>query len=215
MTKAFEMIKKEKFIALARHVPPAAIPDLASALLKGGVKILEITFDPCDPDTVANTAEAISLANAAGMLTGAGTVLNVEMVDAAFNAGAEFIISPNTDREVIERTKELGLLSIPGAYTPSEIVCAFKFGADIVKIFPVLPHQTDYVKVVSSPLAHIPFMVTGGVNQDTAADFLNAGAMIVAAGASIIKPELVAQKNWAEISRLAAKHVAAIKNGVS
>lgn len=106
------------------------------------------------------------------------------------------------------------MLAIPGAYTPSEIVKAYKLGADMVKIFPVLPHQIDYVKVVSSPLSHIAFMVTGGVNQDTAADFLNAGAVAVAAGASIIKPELVSQKNWNEISRLAEAHVMTIKNGV-
>ena len=207
-------IKQERFIALARHVGTDIIADVAKALYAGGIRILEITFDPGDPDTLKNTAGSIRIAAGTGMLIGAGTVLTVDAAVAAYEAGAAFIVSPNTDEKVIAKTKELNMLSIPGAYTPTEIVNAHEIGADIVKIFPVLPHQLDYVKVVSSPLSHINFMVTGGINPGNAADFLKSGAVAVAAGASIIKTELVRNKNWNEISRLAEEHLLAIKKGL-
>lgn len=211
---SFSVIKKERFIALARHVNLEIIADVAKALYAGGIRILEITFDPSDPDTLKKTAEAIKISIAAGMLTGAGTVLTVDAVEAACAAGAEFIVSPNADEDVISRTKELNMLSIPGTYTPTEIVRAKKIGADIVKIFPVLSHQLDYIKVVTSPLSHIDFMITGGINPDNVAAFLNTGAIAVAAGASIIRQDLLQDKNWQGISRLAEAHLMSIKKGV-
>ena len=214
MMDAFSLIKQQRFIVLARHVSAGAMEDVVKALYKGGIRILEITFDPCDPDTLRNTSKAIKTSIAGGMMTGAGTVLTVVEAEAAHAAGARFIVSPNTNAQVIRRTKELKMLSIPGAYTPSEIVNAHELGADIVKIFPVLPDQLDYIKVVTSPLSHIAFMVTGGINPDTVAGFLNAGAVAVAAGAAIIKPELVRDKNWEEISKLSRMHLDAIKRGV-
>lgn len=210
----FELLQKEKFIALARHVAVADIGDVAQALYAGGLQILEITFDPSDPDTIPKTARAIELALKSGMIVGAGTVLGAEMVDAAHQAGAHFIVSPNTDELVIRRTKELELFSVPGAYTPTEIVRAHSLGANLVKIFPVLPHEVDYVKVVTSPLSHIRFMVTGGITPETIPAFLNAGATAVAAGASLIRSDLVSCKKWNEITHLAQQHRAAIESTV-
>ena len=214
MTNTLETITRERFIVLLRGVVPGNIDKVLHALREGGIKILEITFDPADADTIAKTSACLEKSIAAGMLTGAGTVLNAEMLEAAHKAGAKFIVSPNTDIELIKRTKELGLLSIPGAYTPSEIVKAHNAGADLVKVFPVLPHQIDYLKVIMAPLSHIKFIVTGGVNPETAATFLAAGVTAVAAGASIVKPELVAAQQWNEITRLAKAHLRAINNGV-
>ncbi len=207
----FSIIEKERFIALARHVEVEMIGDLADALIDGGIRILEITFDPGSPDTLRQTAKAIETAATKGILIGAGTVFTEEAVNAAYSAGAQFIVSPNTDERVINRTKALGMLSIPGAYTPNEIVNAWKLGADIVKIFPVLPHQLDYVKVLTSPLSHIDFMITGGVNPENIADFLATGAIAVAAGATLVKPDLVKSRNWHEITILARKHLEAIE----
>jgi 2-dehydro-3-deoxyphosphogluconate aldolase / (4S)-4-hydroxy-2-oxoglutarate aldolase len=210
----FEIIKRERFIALTRNVNVDVMEELVKALYKGGIRVLEITFNPSDDDTLVKTAACIAKAVESDMLVGAGTVLNTAMVEAAHEAGAKFIVSPNTNVKVIKRTKELNMLSMPGAYTPCEIVRAHELGADLVKIFPVLPHQVNYVKVVSGPLSHIKFMVTGGINPETAPLFLEAGATIVAAGASIIKPELVYGGKWQEITMLAAAHIKAIKNGV-
>ena len=207
------LIEKERFIALARHVPLADIAGLVKALEDGGIRLLEITFDPCDPDTLRTTQKAIKTAVSAGMATGAGTVLSVEAVEAACDAGAQFIVSPNTDEQVMARTKELGRLSIPGAFTPTEIVKAHQMGADIVKVFPVLPHQLDYVKVLTGPLPHIPIMVTGGVNPGNAADFINAGATAVAAGATIVSPAALRARDWRQITERARAHVDAIREG--
>ncbi|HBE01901.1 MAG: hypothetical protein A2096_17175 [Spirochaetes bacterium GWF1_41_5] len=212
MMDVFALIKQERFIALIRHVSCTVMEDVVKALYAGGIRIVEVTFNPSDPQTMNHTSNAIKIAIQGGMITGAGTVLSVRDADAAYEAGACFIVSPNTNHNVVKRTKKLKMLSIPGAYTPNEIVNAYNLGADIVKIFPVLPHQIDYIKVITSSLSHIPFMITGGINPDTIAEFLNSSAIAVAAGASIIKPELVNNKNWNEISRLAEMHLTPIQS---
>ena len=211
MNKNLETIFRERFIAILRGIAPSDVPPVMEALAKGGIRIVEITFDMLDPETRAKTAESIRHSIAAGMLTGAGTVLEPDMVDAAVEAGAEFIISPNSDEAVIRRTKQLGKLSIPGNFTPAEVVNAYRMGADIVKLFPVLPEWVNYVKVVHSPLPHIPLLVTGGVTTVNAGKILQAGASAVAAGASLVSSELVRAKDWAEITRRAAAFVAAVK----
>ena len=211
MNKNLETIFRERFIAILRGIAPSDVPPVMEVLAKGGIRIVEITFDMLDPETGAKTAESIRHSIAAGMLTGAGTVLEPDMVDAAVEAGAEFIISPNSDEAVIRRTKQLGKLSIPGNFTPAEVVNAYRMGADIVKLFPVLPEWVNYVKVVHSPLPHIPLLVTGGVTTVNAGKILQAGASAVAAGASLVSSELVRAKDWAEITRRAAAFVAAVK----
>lgn len=211
MNKNLEIIFRERFIAILRGIAPCDVSPVMEALAKGGIHIVEITFDMLDPETKAKTAESIRHSIAGGMLTGAGTVLEPDMVDAAVEAGAEFIISPNSDEAVIRRTKQLGKLSIPGNFTPAEVVNAYRMGADIVKLFPVLPEWVNYVKVVHSPLPHIPLLVTGGVTTENAGKILQAGASAVAAGASLVSPELVREKNWKEITRRAAAFTAAVK----
>jgi 2-dehydro-3-deoxyphosphogluconate aldolase/(4S)-4-hydroxy-2-oxoglutarate aldolase len=142
---------------------------------------------------------------------GAGTVLSVPFAEAAYEAGAEFIVAPNTDPAVIAYTKSKGLLSVPGAYTPSEIVNAYALGADIVKIFPILPDGEGYLKNVISPLSHIPFMVTGGINPDTIEKFLAMGPVAVAAGATIATRELAEAEDYDTIRANAEKHTRRIR----
>ncbi len=212
-----DLIKKEKFIAIARGISPAHMEKVAEALYAGGVRFFEITFNPSRPDTAEETALSIRAAVKAaggGLIIGAGTVICMEYLEAAYRAGAKYIISPDTDIDIIKRTKELGLLSIPGAYTPTEIKAAFKAGADIVKLFPITINDIPYLKNVSAPLPHIPFLTTGGVNPDTAAAFLEAGAVAVAAGASVIRPDIVMAGDFAEITRLARLHVDAVRTKI-
>lgn len=213
----FNFIKQEKFIALARFVPPEAMEKVAEALYNGGVRLFEIPFNPSRKNTIEETKESIKAARrAAGgkLAIGAGTVVSIDFLEAAYEAGASFIVSPNTNINIISRTKELGLLSIPGAYTPTEIQSAYDAGADIVKVFPITVNDIPYLKNIMTPLSHIPFITTGGVNQDTAAAFLEAGAIAVAAGASIVKPELVREGNYAEITRLAKMHIDSVKKSI-
>ena len=206
---AFEELKIARFIAIARRVPLDRIVPCAEAVAKAGVTFLEITFDPSDADTLADTAAKVRAVRAAlpRMHVGCGTVLNVEMADAAAEAGAEYLVAPNTKPAVIERAHEHGLPMIPGAYTPTEIADAYDLGADLVKIFPVPPGAESYVKNVMSPLSHIPFIVTGGVNPRTIRAMLDTGAVAVAAGATILRPDLVATGNYAAMTDLARQHL--------
>lgn len=215
MIDTVEFIKKNKFIAILRNIPEAKIKDTAKALYNGGVRIFEITFNPSEEDTEEKTARAIETVKnvcGSGISVGAGTVVKNEFVAAAKKAGAQFIVSPNTDNEIIKLTKENGMISIPGAFTPSEIVSAYKIGADIVKIFPIEPHNISYLKNILSPISHIPFITTGGVNKDTAKELINTGALALAAGASIIPKDALENGNFNIIEEKARELISIINN---
>lgn len=206
---SLELLKKHRFVGIFRHIRPEYALQAAQAMYEGGIRIFEITFDPSRDTTMQETGSIIrQLRDHFGpeVSVGAGTVLTVDFARAAWEAGAEFIVAPNTDEQVISFTKEHGMLSIPGAYTPTEIMHAYKLGADVVKIFPILPDGEAYLKNVISPLSHIPFMVTGGINPDTVEKFLATGATALAAGATIVTRELVEQGAFDTIRENARRH---------
>jgi 2-dehydro-3-deoxyphosphogluconate aldolase/(4S)-4-hydroxy-2-oxoglutarate aldolase len=144
------------------------------------------------------------------MIFGAGTVTSPEMAEVAAAAGAAFIISPNTDQSVIARTRELELVSVPGAMTPTEIMNADKWGADIVKLFPSGVLGLDYIKAIRAPINHVKLMATGGVNVSNIKSFLDAGMVGVGVGGNLCSKKLVAEGRFEEIAALAAEYVAAI-----
>ena len=207
--KLFDELRAARFIAIARRVPADRIVPCAAAIAEAGVSFLEITFDPSDADTLRDTAAKVLAVRREfpRLHVGCGTVLTVDAADAAADAGAEFLISPGTKPAIIDRAHHHGLPMIPGAYTPTEIAGAWDAGADLVKIFPVAPGEESYVKNVMSPLSHIPFIVTGGVNPDTIRAMLATGAVAVAAGASVLRADLIAAGNYAEITDLARRHL--------
>lgn len=207
---ALEFINKYKFIAILRHIEPKYIASAAKALYDGGIRIFEVTFDPSNPNTIQDTSYIISkIYSLFGneVSVGTGTVLSVKYAKAAYKAGAQFIVSPCTDSRVIRYTKSKGMLSVSGAYTPTEIMNAYKLGTDIVKIFPILPDDETYLKNIISPLSHIPFMVTGGINPDTVEKFMKLGAAAVGAGITIITNELCEKGAFGEITEYAKKHL--------
>lgn len=170
-----EFILQNKVITICRKVYGEELLQLAGALLKGGVKLMEVTFDQADPDCIGKTAGAIrALVEKYGaqMKFGAGTVLSKEQVKAAKDAGAQYIISPNTDAAVVAYTKELGLVSIPGAMTPSEIIAAHNCGADIVKLFPAGTLGFAYIKDILAPISHVKLCATGGVTEENFPQYL-------------------------------------------
>lgn len=207
--RGMELIKKHRFIAILRHIPLHTVEGVAKALYEGGVRIFEVTFNPSASNTVEETGAIIKKIKSMygeEISVGAGTVINLEFARGAFEAGAEFLVSPCTKPEVISFAKENGMLSIPGAYTPTEIVNAYDLGADIVKVFPVAPHEVGYLKNVMSPLSHIPFIPTGGINPDTVEEFLKTGAVAVAAGATVVTKDLAEKGDWETITNNAKKH---------
>lgn len=204
-----DFLKEHRFIVILRYIDKNYIKDVAKALYDGGVRIFEVTFNPSDAHTCQSTAEMIKEIKAIygdEIMVGAGTVVCMDYAKAAFQAGAEFIVSPCTNKEIIEYTKQNGMLSIPGAYTPTEISNAHDWGADIVKIFPVLPDETDYVKTVFAPLSHIPFIPTGGISPDTIEAFLDTGAVAVGAGASVLNGDMVKNGQYDLITKNALVH---------
>ena len=201
-----EFIQENKVITICRKVYGEDLLRLAAALYEGGVKLIEVTFDQADPDCVEKTAEAIrSLCAAFGdrMMFGAGTVLTREQVKAAAEAGARYIISPNTDASVILFTKELGLVSIPGAMTPSEIITAHNLGADIVKLFPSGYLGFSYIKDILAPISHVKLCATGGVNEENWGEYLDLGFAGAGISGRLCDKKCIAAGDFAEITRRA------------
>ena len=208
-----EGILSEKLVVLFRRVPLEQMGELAKALVRGGVRYLEVTFDQEaeNPEELyAQSIRTIREATGDALCLGAGTVLNASQVRAAKAAGAEFVLSPSTDKEVIAVTKELGMVSIPGAMTPSEIVYAWNCGADIVKLFPADDLGYHYIWNIRGPLPHIPLIATGGVNPETIPEFLKHGINAVGTGVSIVNRDMLNRGDYAGIEALARAHVQAI-----
>lgn len=177
-----ERIKQEKIVAIFRHVPLEMVLKQVDLLVENGITIIEMTLNS------NNALESIAtLKNRYknDIYLGAGTVTTVEDVVNARDAGAEFIISPHMDIHVIKKTKELGLLSIPGALTPTEVFTAHTHGADMIKIFPASVMGVDYVKNLKGPYPSIPFMATGGIDEHNAKDYLAGGYDALGIGSSL------------------------------
>ena len=210
-----EQILDKKLVVIARAIPQDKIEKCVNAVIDGGVALIESTFLQSDKDCIAKNKlciETMVKAAKGRAVIGAGTVLNTEQVRAAYEAGAKYIISPNTNEAVIKETLKLGMISIPGAMTPTEIERAYSCGAHIVKLFPADDMGVHYIKNLKAPLSHIPLMATGGVNPDTIPEYYRAGAEAFGTGLTILKPEYVADNNFEGIKELAKAHVEAIKN---
>lgn len=200
-----EMIER-KIVAIVRGVPAKCMPKVAEALLAGGVSMLEITFDHAGKDGIAETLRSLAILKEKmgdRIRLGAGTVLAAAEVVEASRQGAEYIISPNVDESVIAKTKELGLLSMPGALTPSEVAAAHKMGGDIVKVFPAGTWGVEYIKAIRGPLGHIPMAAVGGVAPDNIASFFGAGVCCAGIGNNLVNAKKVADGDFHSITRVA------------
>lgn len=179
---SLEQILEYKIVAILRGCVPARIPDIAAALWAGGVRLLEITLNsPGALKAIREVADTMG----ERLLVGAGTVLNAAEAEAAIDAGARFILSPSLDIDTIRVTKQLGAVSIPGAFSATEILTAYRNGADIVKIFPASV-GASYFRDIRGPLPQIPLMPTGGVNLDNIREFRAAGAVAYGIGSALV-----------------------------
>jgi 2-dehydro-3-deoxyphosphogluconate aldolase/(4S)-4-hydroxy-2-oxoglutarate aldolase len=186
---------------------------LVEAMLAGGVTVVEVTMTV--PGAV-DLLRALKKQYGNRLLLGSGTVTTAAQAAATIEAGAEFVVSPSLHPEVIVKTKELGKVSIPGALTPTEVITAWNAGADYVKVFPCSAvGGASYLRALRAPFPELQLIPTGGVTQQTAADFLNAGARALGVGADLVnakaiaegKPEVVtdAARAYMEIIRLARR----------
>lgn len=213
--RIINLILEEKIIAIVRGAEPEQCKAVAKALYAGGIRLMEITYDQKRPESWQATANAIgALAREyeGRMFVGAGTVTCTELVEMTAKAGGAFIISPDTDVEVIRKTRELGLVSMPGAMTPSEIKIAHNAGADFVKLFPVGNLGASYLKAVKAPLSHIKIMAVGGVNEDNAAEFIKAGAVGLGVGGNLAKKAWIEAGEFDKLTAAAQALVEAVRN---
>jgi 2-dehydro-3-deoxyphosphogluconate aldolase/(4S)-4-hydroxy-2-oxoglutarate aldolase len=195
-------------VAVIRADSGEKLLEVAEALLAGGVEVMEVTFTV--PGAV-RVLEQVSSQLGDRVLLGAGTVLDSETARAALLAGAQFIVSPSTNTDVIRLCQRYDKLVMPGALTPTEVVTAWEAGADIVKIFPSDLTGPSYLKALHGPLPQVRLMPTGGVNLDTAASFLQAGACALGVGGSLVDARTVAQGDMGRIESLASQFVRIVR----
>ena len=203
-------VLKHMIIAIVRGMDKEQTVNIAKALYEGGIRFIEVTFNQKKPEEFYKTADSIrAIREAMGdkMYVGAGTVTSVELVDMAAEAGALYMISPDMDEEVIKRTRELGLVSMPGAYTATEAKKAYNAGADFVKLFPCIGDAPAYVKALCAPLSHIPFLAVGGVDANNANAFIKAGAVGVGVGSSLVNKKWVDAGEYEKITEEAKKMI--------
>lgn len=207
MNTLFQLLQY-KIVAIIRGARPEDVLPIAKALSAGGIKALEITLN--SPKALS-VIEAVADAIGDDVLVGAGTVLDAETARAAILAGAQFIISPTLDAGTIQATRRYGAVSIPGAYTATEILTAYTLGGDIIKVFPAATPQ--YIKDVRGPLPQIPIMPTGGVNLDNIQEFQKAGAVAFGIGSALVNTkQKVTDEYLKELTGKAQKFVQAIAN---
>lgn len=206
-----QKVLDKKIVAIVRGVYGEDALGLAKALYAGGIELLEVTFDQSKPESLNRTSDTVKLlCQELGdkMYFGAGTVTTIEMLNLAKEAGASFIVSPDFNPEIIKATVEAGLVSMPGAMTPTEILTAYRAGADFVKVFPTSTLGAAYIKGVRGPLNHIRLLAVGGVNEKNIAEFLAAGCVGAGVGGNLVNKTWIANGEWDKITALAKEFVA-------
>jgi 2-dehydro-3-deoxyphosphogluconate aldolase / (4S)-4-hydroxy-2-oxoglutarate aldolase len=210
MTKA-EVCARIQELAIIPAVRVATPDDAlfaAECVSNGGLPIVELTMTvPQATDLIAHLVKKHPR-----MIVGAGTVLDLETARACLAAGAKFITSPGLDLEIVAFTVQAGVVAMPGAMTPSEVIAAHKAGADFVKLFPCGQlGGVDYLHALKGPFPEIAFVAAGGVNQQTAGKYLAAGAAAVGIGADLIPPRAIAVREGDWIEELARRYVNTVK----
>lgn len=202
--QVYKTIRQEKIIAIIRGVDRACIVDIAEAILKAGIKLLEVT---CNTEGVFEMLELLNEKMGDRMFIGAGTVISADLCTKAILAGAKFIIAPDVNPDVIDYCVKRDVAVLPGAATATEIFTAKRRGAKMVKIFPASAIGIDYIKALRGPIDDVDFVAVGGVRPDNINDFFSAGCIAVAIGASVIRKDLVENRNWPAITDLALQYV--------
>jgi 2-dehydro-3-deoxyphosphogluconate aldolase/(4S)-4-hydroxy-2-oxoglutarate aldolase len=196
-------------VAILRFDDPGPLVEVVTSLADGGITVAEVTL------TVPGALEVIREAKrklGGRVLLGAGTVLDPETARAALLAGAEFIVAPNFNRDVIQLCRRYDKLVMPGAFTPTEVLTAWEAGADIVKVFPADILGPAFFKALRGPLPQVKLMPTGGVDLSNAAEYLKAGAVCLGVGGQLVDPKAVAARDFARITALARQYVEIVRS---
>lgn len=199
-------IEENKIIVIMRGFTTEQLLKSVEAMAKGGIKLVEVTFDQSgkikDEETSANI-RALKERFAGRVRIGAGTVMSERQAELAFEGGAEFIISPDCYEPVIRKTRELGMVSIPGVFSPTEAANAYRYGADFAKLFPNSELGISYLKALIAPLSHIKFLAVGGINHENMTDYINAGAKGIGVATAIADRKLILAEKYDELTEKA------------
>jgi len=204
--QTIQQILEHKVIVIVRGVAKEQLIPMAEAMYAGGIRLLELTYcadGSTSDEDMAENVKMLAEHFAGRMLIGSGTVLTEKQVELTCRAGVRFIIPPDACEEVIRKTRELGMVSIPGALTPTEIQLAHKAGADFVKLFPVANLGVGYIKNVKAPLSHIKFLAVGGVDDKNLKDYMAAGVCGIGVGGAIVDKKKIAAGDFAGITEAA------------
>ncbi len=211
-----KLVRDTRIVAIIRGFDSDTCLHLAEAYARGGIRLVEVTFNQKDPATWKDTAAAIrAIADhfEGEVRAGAGTVLTEEQLQICEDAGGEYMVSPNVNPDLIRSCTKRGLAAFPGALTPTEVASAWEAGASFVKLFPVGALGPGYVKALRAPLSHIPLLAVGGVNADNLADYMRAGCVGAGIGGSLTNKEWIAASAWDKITdaaRLLVSRAAAV-----
>ena len=209
LRKAQRLIEESGIVAIVRLDSSAQLVEVARAVANGGINVIEFTMTT--PDAL-KIIEVSVREFGEELLLGAGTVLDAETARSAILAGAEFIVAPTLDRGVIETCRRYGKVSIPGAYTPTEILTAWEGGADFVKVFPAEAGGPGYLKAIRAPLPQVKLIPVGGVSIENAADYIRAGAAAVAIGSNLVDKKTVAESAYGVLADRARRIRTAVQS---
>jgi 2-dehydro-3-deoxyphosphogluconate aldolase / (4S)-4-hydroxy-2-oxoglutarate aldolase len=202
--KVYEMIRRKKIIVIVRGVDKGKIINLAEAVLAGGIKFLEVT---CNTDGAFEMIKLLREKMGDKMVIGAGTVITTDLAEKAIEAGAQYIIAPDVNPEVIDYCVKRDAAILPGAATATEILTAKRHGAKMVKIFPAAAIGVAYIKSLRAPIDDVDFVAVGGVRPETIADFFSAGCIALGIGESVARKEFVEKDDWEAITETAKQYV--------
>ncbi|OUM94220.1 MAG: 2-dehydro-3-deoxyphosphogluconate aldolase [Thermobacillus sp. ZCTH02-B1] len=204
-----DLLLRERIVAIVRGLGGEAADRAAEALVAGGIRLIEVTMNTPDATrTIAAWREKFDGRAAVG----AGTVLDLKMAREAAAAGALYLISPNLDEEVIAFGAERGISVWPGAMTPTEIVRAWKAGAEAVKVFPMASLGVNYLAEIRAPLNHIPMIATGGVDLATIRSYFEAGAAAVGIGSRLLNREWIEAGEYGKLEENARRYVEIVRS---
>ena len=210
MLSTIEEIKARKIIAIFRNIPNDKVIETARALLNGGIRLIEVTFNQLDSGSNNESAKSIfelTREFSGQLVIGAGTVMSIQQLQIALDSGAKYIISPHADTFLIKETVKKGAVSIPGAFTPTEIVQAYQEGAHLVKVFPVGCLGVDYINSIRAPISHIPLIAVGGIDESNLGAFLNTGIAGIGIGSNLVQMDLIKQRKFDDLTLLAQRFV--------
>ena len=204
-----DLLRKDRVLSVVRAPAIDDARDLCSALVAGGIHVIELTFTT--PDLPRHLERAAS--GDTGAVVGAGTVQTAAQAQAAVDAGAQFLVTPGQGPEaaaIVAAAHDAGTPIVLGAFTPSEVMTAVALGSDAVKIFPAHHLGPKYLKDLGGPFPGVPLVPSGGVNAGNARQFLEAGALAVSAGTDVVSPADVEAGRWSDITTKAAAFCAAL-----